>query len=317
MRILHDFKYERPSSLDAALTLMDRYGDKARPIAGGTDLVIGMKYRSMLQLVDGAKFSAASRAPEMTRPEVVISLSGLSELKGITKSKAPDALRVGPGTTMTEISASDAFPPALEALRDAATAMGSPLIRNRATIGGNLVHGRPAADSAVATVTLGGRLELASAKERRWVDAPEFFTGPGETVKRADELLVAVELTFGEGEGSAYLRQGSRRQLEIALASAAAWVRFDPASGVVSDARIGLGAVAPTPILAPNAASALIGTRPEAKSIAEAAAIARTDCKPIDDYRGSAAYRVELVEVLVRRALEIAVSRAQRGGDRS
>jgi carbon-monoxide dehydrogenase medium subunit len=309
MRILHDFKYERPSSLEAALSLMDEYGDEARPIAGGTDLVIGMKYRSMLQLADETKFSAAARAPELTRPEVVVSLSALSELKGITPEA--NVVRVGPATTMTEIAASDSFPPAVMALVDAAAAMGSPLIRNRATFGGNLVHGRPAADTAVATIALGGTLDLASARNRRRVDATEFFTGPGETVKRADELLVAIELRYGPDEGSAYLRQGTRRQLEIALASAAAWVKLDPSSGAVADARIGLGAVAPTPILAPNAAMWLVGKPPNDASLGEAAATARSEIKPIDDFRGSAAYRVEIVEVLVRRALERAVSRAR------
>jgi carbon-monoxide dehydrogenase medium subunit len=309
MRILHEFEYERPSSLEAALELMSRYRDRARPIAGGTDLVIGMKYRSILQLADESKFSAAARAPKVVRPDVVVSLSRAPELRGIAEQSS--AVRVGPAATMTEIAGSDAFPMALRALVDAAAAMGSPLIRNRATFGGNLVHARPAADTAVATLTLGGKLELASATRRRWVDVGDFFTGPGETVKADDELLVAIELPFGPDEGSAYLRQGTRRQLEIALAGAAAWVHLDPASGHVKDARIGLGAVAPTPILAPEAARSLHGKPPDTDNIAKAAAAARTEIKPIDDYRGSAAYRFEIVEVLVRRALAIAASRAR------
>jgi carbon-monoxide dehydrogenase medium subunit len=309
MRILHDFEYERPRNLDEALDMMSRYGDKARPIAGGTDLVIGMKYRSFLQLADETKFSAAARAPKIVRPEVVVSLSRLSELKGITIQSG--TVRIGPATTMTEIAESGDFPMALHALVDAAAAMGSPLIRNRATFGGNLVHARPAADTAVATLTLAGTLELASAKKKRSVDASDFFTGPGETVKKADELLVAIDLPFGPDEGSAYLRQGTRRQLEIALAGAAAWVKIDPASGNVRGARIGLGAVAATPILAPEAARSLIGKPPDKEHIAEATAMAKTEIKPIDDYRGSATYRIEVVEVLVRRALEIAVARAR------
>jgi carbon-monoxide dehydrogenase medium subunit len=309
MRILHDFEYKRPANLQAALMLMKEYGERARPIAGGTDLVIGMKYRSMLQLADETKFSAAARAPKLTRPDVVVSLAALPELRGITPEAK--AVRVGPATTMTEIAESGSFPPALMALVDAAAAMGSPLIRNRATYGGNLVHARPAADTAVATITIGGRLDLASVRDRRWVDATDFFTGPGETVKKPSELLVGIELPFGSDEGSAYLRQGTRRQLEIALASAAAWVKLDPSSGKVSDARIGLGAVAPTPILAPRAAKSLVGKPPNDETLGAAAATARSEVKPIDDYRGSAAYRVEIVEVLVRRALSTAVSRAR------
>ncbi|MGD8413679.1 MAG: xanthine dehydrogenase family protein subunit M [Candidatus Latescibacterota bacterium] len=309
MRILHEFDYERPRDLHAALELMARHGDRARPIAGGTDLVIGMKYRSILQLADAGKFSAASRAPKVTRPDVVVSLSGLSELKGIAVD--PDAVVIGPGTTMAEIARRDDLPAGALALVDAAAAMGSPLIRNRATIGGNLVHARPAADTAVAGITLGADLVLASTGGRRTVAAADFFTGPGETVKRPDELLVAIRLPQGPGEGSAYCRQGTRRQLEIALASAAAWVSLDPDSGEVSDARIGLGAVGPTPLLAPQAANTLIGSPPDADHISGAAAAARSEIKPIDDYRGSAAYRVEIVGVLVRRALETAVARAR------
>jgi carbon-monoxide dehydrogenase medium subunit len=288
---------------------MSRYGEKARAIAGGTDLVIGMKYRSHLQLADADKFSAASRAPKVTRPEVVVSLAGLPELKGITRQA--DSVTIGPGTTMTEIAKCNDFPVALMALVDAAAAMGSPLIRNRATIGGNIVHARPAADTAVASVTLGAKLVLANATGRRTVDVDQFFTGPGETVKTADELLVAIECSFGPNEGSAYLRQGTRRQLEIALASAAAWVMLDPATGEVGDARIGMGAVGPTPLLATDAAKALIGKPPNTENISAAAKAAHSEIKPIDDYRGSAAYRVEVIEVLVRRALELAVSRAQ------
>jgi CO/xanthine dehydrogenase FAD-binding subunit len=314
MRILHDFEYERPPDLHAALELLSRYGDRARPIAGGTDVVIGLKYRSMLQLADPDVFPAASRAPKLMRPDVVVSLADLADLRGIAVEG--DTVRVGARTTMTEIADSDHLPPALAALADAAGAMGSPLIRNRATIGGNLAHARPAADTAVATVTVGARYELASLEGRRWVEAPDFFTGPGETVKRPHELLTAVEMRHGRGQGSAYLRQGTRRQLEIALASAAAWVELDERTGQVTAARIGLGAVGPTPLLAPAAAKVLVGKRPDAETTLAAATAARSETKPIDDYRGSAAYRLELVEVLVRRAIEIAVSRARGEGGR-
>jgi carbon-monoxide dehydrogenase medium subunit len=314
MRILHDFEYQRPADLEAALELLSRHRDKARPIAGGTDVVIGLKYRSMLQLADPDVFPAASRAPKMMRPDVVVSLADLTELRGITAQT--DTVVVGARTTMTELATSQQLGPALAALTDAAAAMGSPLIRNQATIGGNLVHARPAADTAVATVTLGARYELASLEGRRWIDAFGFFTGPGETVKRPDELLTSIELPHGPGQGSAYLRQGTRRQLEIALASAAAWIELDESTGEVTGARVGMGAVGPTPVLAPAAAKALIGKQPDDEIVSAAAATARSETKPIDDYRGSAAYRLELVQTLVRRTIQMAVSRARGEGGR-
>ncbi len=318
MRILHDFDYRRPGTVEEALALLAEYGEKASPIAGGTDLVVYMKYRNMMQLVDGvgtpsARFPAASRVPAMQRPDVVVSISGLEELKTINTEN--DKVNVGPGITMTQLARITDLPKSLLALRDAARAMGSPLIRNRATVGGNIINARPAADSAIAIVALGGKLHLASAKEKRSVHASEFFTGPGESVRRADELLVAIELPCLPDEGSAYMRQGTRRQLEIALACVASWVRVDPGTGTVTSARICLGAVAPTPILAPKAAGSLIGKPPSDENIAAAAALAPAETRPIDDYRGSAEYRKEMIRVLVRRTLSLAVARATGKGE--
>ncbi len=329
MTIPYDFDYQRPRNLSEALELLEKHGSKASPLAGGTDLVVNMEYRSILQLVEGAgfreaKFPAARRVQPMQRPEIAISLADLTELCGVTVDK--DVLRIGPTTTMAQIAALGTaplystphpdIPQAVKALQDAAGVMGSPLIRNRATIGGNLINARPAADTAVAALALDGRLELASTKGNRWVKLSAFFTGVGTSVRRPDELLVAIEIPWSPNAGSAYLRQGTRRQLEIALVGAASWVRLDPASGTVADARIALGAVAPTPLLATHAASTLIHQKPTSDVLSAAAVAARNEAKPIDDYRGSAAYRLELIEVLVRRSLEVAVSRAGGQGGR-
>jgi CO/xanthine dehydrogenase FAD-binding subunit len=312
--ILHDFDYQRPGTLREALAILEEYGARASPLAGGTDLVVEMSYRSILQLVKGAgtataEFATAARVPAMRRPEVVVSLADLAELGGVSEGNG--VLRLGALTTMAEFAAQSDIPPAVWALQDAAGIMGSPLIRNRATIGGNLVHARPAADTAVAIMALNGRLQLANARESRWVDIFSFFTGPGQNIRRPDELLVCVELPCSPDTGSAYLRQGTRRQLEIALVGAASWLRLDPSSRVVSDARIALGAVAPTPVLATEAANSLVGRDPTPEALSSAAALAREEAKPIDDFRGSALYRLELIEVLVRRSLGIALSRVQ------
>lgn len=316
--ILHEFEYHRPRTLDEALSLLAGYGEKASPVAGGTDLLVNMKYRSMLQLVEGAgtsgaKLRAASQVPAMHCPAAVISLRDVPGLAGVRHDGA--VVWVGPMTTMAQIAADTGLPHGLLALADAAGIMGSPLIRNRATIGGNLINARPAADTAVAVLALGGALELVSAGGTRTVEARKFFTGPGKSVRRGDELLAGIVLQAQPGEGSAYLRQGTRRQLEIALVGAAAWLKIDPVTGMCADARISLGAVGPTPVLAGGAAKALIGRKPTAEAFAEAAKAARGEARPIDDFRGSAAYRKELAEVLVRRALERAASRAEKGRD--
>jgi carbon-monoxide dehydrogenase medium subunit len=315
--ILHDFDYRRPQTLGDALALLAEYGDRASPLAGGTDLVVNMKYRSILQLVEGAgsdqaRFPAARRVRPMVQPDVVVSLADLPGLDGVTE--ADDVWRVGPMMKMARFAERPDVPPAVCALRDAAGVMGSPLIRNRATIGGNLVNARPAADTAVAILALGGRLQLASAKGRRWVEVASYFTGPGMCVRRPDELLISIELPCSPTAGSAYLRQGTRRQLEIALVGAAAWIELDPVTGRVAAARIALGAVAPTPILALQAAGSLVGQEPAREVLDVAASLARQEARPIDDFRGSAAYRLELIEVLVRRSLERAVVRARGEG---
>jgi CO/xanthine dehydrogenase FAD-binding subunit len=315
MRILDDFEYLRPSTIEEALELLGELGAKASPLAGGTDLLCNMKHRSILQLVPGAgspqaKFKAAMRVPPIQKPEVLISLADLPELSGIKKEST--TYWVGPSSTMLEITQAAKAPAAMGALSDAAGIMGSPLLRARATFGGNLINARPAADTAIAALAIGGRLTMVNESTERVVAISDFFTGPGTSVRQPDELLVGIEFDWTDNQGSAYFRQGTRRQLEIALVSAAAWVSLDK-DGTIADARVAMGAVGPTPLLSPGAAGALKGSQPTPETIAHAAQAARGDAKPIDDFRGSADYRFEVVEVLSRRAIELAVSRAKGG----
>jgi carbon-monoxide dehydrogenase medium subunit len=319
MRILHDFTYERPQSLGEALRLLEKHGAGLAPLAGGTDLVVNMKMRGILQITENAgspaaRWPAARRVPAIQTPSVVMSLADLPKLRGVRGGRG--RVRIGPTTTMAELAAGAGLKPAVFAVRDAAAIMGSALIRNRATIGGNVINARPAADTAVALLALGARLELASRRERRTVDIAAFFTGPGRSVRRPDELLVGIEAPTGPGQGSAYVRMGSRKQLEIALVGAGAWLSIDKATRRIAAARIALGAVAPTPVLAPLAAAALVGKVADAEAFAAAGAAARSEVKPIDDFRGSARYRLELVDTLVRRALAAAASRALGKGGR-
>ncbi len=320
MPILYDFSYERPKNLADALALMAEHGNEARPIAGGTDVVVNMKYRGILQLVDGAgtegaRYPAARRVPPIDRPKVLVSLAELDDLVGV--SVADDTVTVGPRTTMTQFAAREELPAGVEALRDAASIMGSPLIRNRATIGGNLVNARPAADTAVALIALGAELTLANHQGSRQVNADEFITAPGKTVRKPDELVTSIEIPIGPVHGSAYLRQGTRKQLEIALVGVASSIKLDPESGAIADARICLGAVGPTPLLALQAGKEMVGEQPSPALFVRAAEVARSEAKPIDDFRGSAAYRLDLIEVMTRRTLETSVARAKgQGGGR-
>ena len=318
MIIPHEFTFLKPKELKEVLTLLDKYGERASLLAGGTDLIVNMKYRSILQLTpgagtQGAKYPAAKAVLPMHQPEVVISLNGLVELKGIIRNKFD--IFVGPTTTMTEISTCRALPPALGALQDAASCMGTPLIRNRATIGGNLVNARPAADGAVALTALRSRLKIESLQQERWEPSFQFITAPGCTTCRGNELITGIEIPLGPDQGSAYFRHGMRRQMEIAIAGSAVWIQLHPGSGTIADACICLGAVGPTPILALQAAEELKGRQADEKTADHVAKIARKEAKPIDDFRGSADYRLQLIEVLTRRAIREAVNRAQIKGD--
>jgi CO/xanthine dehydrogenase FAD-binding subunit len=319
MKILHEFSYARPGSLREALALLEEHGAALSPLAGGTDLVVNMKMRGILQVTEKggtpeAKWPAARRVPAIQTPGVVMSLAGLPALRGVRAGRG--RVRIGPTTTMAELAACADLPPALAAVRDAAAIMGSPLIRNLATIGGNVVNARPAADTAVALLALDAKLALASRSGKRDLPIASFFTGPGRSVRRADELLVGIEAPAARGQGSAYVRMGNRRQLEIALVGAAAWLQVEKRTRTITAARISLGAVGPKPLLALQAASELVGKRADAEAFGAAARTARGEVAPIDDFRGSAAYRLELVEALVGRALAQAAERALGKGGR-
>ncbi len=318
MRILNDFEYEQPRTLMDALVLLDQHRESARPLAGGTDVVVNMKYRSMLQLFQGAGtrdagFKAAGRVPPMDEPRVLVSLTAIEELY---ECRIEDgALVIGPLITMTRFANMSNLPESVMGLQDACAIMGSPLIRNRATIGGNLVNARPAADTAVALIALGAEIGLMSKDRSRIVDVAGFITSPGKTIKEPHEIIHYIKIPLRPLTGSAYLRQGVRKQLEIALVGAAAWIEIDAQKQVVRDARICLGAVGPTPIMAGKAAQSLIGQKPSSKLFDLCAKTAGKEAAPIDDFRGSAAYRVDLVEVLTRRAIEEAARRAGVSGD--
>ncbi|MDJ0762890.1 MAG: FAD binding domain-containing protein [Myxococcota bacterium] len=312
--IIDSFSYERPKSMQAALDLLDRHKARARVLAGGTDVVVNMTYRSYLQGFSNAgmakaRFPSVRRVAPIDTPEMLISLADVDGLGDI--SIGARAVRIGPCATMAALAGGDDFPLALAAIRDAAAIMGSPPIRNRATIGGNLVNARPAADTAVAAIAIGATLRLQAKAGERTLPADQFITAPGKTVRMPEELLVAIECPVGANQGSAYLRQGLRGQLEIPITCVAAWVALDANAETVTDARICLGAVGPTPLLAPNAAAVLVDASPSVERIARAADVAVTEAKPIDDFRASAGYRRDLVAVLTRRALTRAVQRAQ------
>jgi CO/xanthine dehydrogenase FAD-binding subunit len=194
----------------------------------------------------------------------------------------------------------------------AASRLGAPMIRNRATIGGNLVNARPAADLSPACMVLNARLKLKSVGGERQLSANEFFRGPGDAAIEPNELLVSLDIdTPTPWSGGAYIKLGARKALEISMVNVAVLLTLKAADGPIVDARIALGSVAPTPVRAYAAEEFLVGKEASNDVLLQAGKIGVGLCSPITDHRGSMEYRCMMIEVLTKRALEQALERAK------
>ena len=236
---------------------------------------------------------------KLLSPEVVISIgsSGLDYIK-----TEGDNLVIGAATTHTEIVRSALVREKAPLLAEATKNIGSPAIRNMGTIGGNLVNASPAADTAAALLALGARLKLVSANGERDIDVEAFFTGPGETVLQSNELLQEVVIPAqSAGSQWAWHKLGKRKADICSVISVAIALQMD--SGTCSQARIALGAVAPTPLLAKRAGGLLEGKQLDGALIEEAAKAASEETSPIDDVRATAWYRRRVSGTLVKRLL--------------
>jgi carbon-monoxide dehydrogenase medium subunit len=300
--LLPQFDVVEPESLAAALEALADPSATSRPLAGGTDAVPDLKREYDRRL----RFPALPAFRPGPFPERFVSLLRLEELRGVRRDDGGAVF--GPLATMRELADGAAATGALGALADAAAAVGSPQVRNRATLGGNLCNARPCADTAPAVVVLDAALTLASRGGRREVPAGAFFTGPGQTVLRPGELLTSVRVPPEAGAcGSAALKLGVRRAYEIAIVSAAAWVALE--GDRVREARVAFASVAPIPLRVGDVG--LAGRTPDEATLREAARAAAAQTRPIDDFRASAAYRRQAAEVLAFRVLARAVARAR------
>jgi CO/xanthine dehydrogenase FAD-binding subunit len=288
--LLPEFDFHEPTTVSKVCEIMGRLKEKARPLAGGTDLVVNMKKK-------------------LIRPEHVVSLAKIDDLKGIVQKNG--ILTIGACVTAAELAESDAVVKAFDAIAEGARVLGSPLVRNLATIAGNVVSARPAADLPPPLMACGARAVLVKASGERSVDLNDFFKGPGKTVMDSDEILTKIHIEVPQGRyGSSYFKLGVRQTLEISLVNVAAFISLDGPGGSIAKARIVLGSVGPTPIRAKSAEEVLKAQLPSDALLARAAEAASADAQPIDDFRGSAEYRRDMVGVLTRRALTAALDRA-------
>lgn len=210
---------------------------------------------------------------------------------------------LGSATIMADILKSDLVAKYGAPLHEAAGVFATPMIRNRATPGGNLVDASPAADTAPALLAMGAEMELRSLKGTRWVPLDEFFTGVNQTVRQPDELLISIRWKKPSEKGAGgFTKIGLRKGMVCSILSASVYVEKN-GDGTIHSARVALGAVAPKPIRAYEAETYLKGRKLNAETILEAGKLAARAASPIDDIRGSAGYRRSMSDVLVRRVL--------------
>lgn len=282
---MKNFSYFAPHSLDEALFLLEVHQQSAKILAGGTDLIVQMK--------DG-----------LMQPEVIIDVKHIPELNCI-ELKRDGTLSLGASVPLNKLLAYAATRQYFFILHQACSCIGSMQLKNRATVGGNICNAAPSADTAPALLCLGARALIANKAKQRSVPIGNFFQGPGKTALASDELLLGLEIPPIPGPAAGYyLRHTPRQDMDISVAGVAGLVTFADRGDTCSEARIALGAVAPTPIRVTSAEALLKGERLTDTNIGKAAEMTAAAATPISDIRSSAEYRHELVRVLTRRVLQ-------------
>ena len=282
------FDYHAPKTLAEAIALLQQHGDQAKVLSGGQSLLPLLKLR----------VGAAGH------------LIDIGRIPGLEYIKEEDGfLKIGGRTRESELEHSDLIRTKYPILHDTALVIADPLVRNRATVGGNLAHADPANDHPATMLALGAEVTATGAKGQRTIALDRFFTGIFSTALAADEILTEIRIPIPPPKsGGAYVKL-ERKVGDFATAAAAAQVTLG-AGGEIERAGIGLTAAGPTPIKATEAERFLMKKKPDAATIAEAARLAAGATAPTVDRRGSVQYKKEMARVLTARALTRAIERA-------
>ncbi len=287
---MHPIEYERPKTLDQAVALFAKHGENARPLAGGTDLLVQMR-------------SGRRSNPVVIDVKAIPALNAIDydPVKGLTLGAAAPCYRIYGDAGVREH---------YQGLIDVVEMIGGTPIQGRASVGGNLCNAAPSADVIPILIAYRAICHIIGPRGVRHVPVEEFCTAPGRNVLRPNEILVSLHLPPPPPHsGARYMRFIPRNEMDIAVAGAGVMVELDGEN--FKAARIALSSVAPTPLLVAEAAEALVGQPVNDDSIQVAADLAKAAAKPISDMRGTAEYRRHLCEVLTRRALTEAVERAR------
>jgi carbon-monoxide dehydrogenase medium subunit len=283
-------RYEAPETLERAAALLAAANGDARVLAGGTDLLVQMR-------------------TEIVEPELIVDIKRIAETRAVTEERG--GWRIGAAVTGAELKEHPRLKQVWPGVVEAANLIGSTQVQGRATLGGNLCNGSPAADSVPALIAAGAVATLVGPEGRRDVPVEEVMLGPRQLALRKGEIVASFWLPPRPARSSdAYLRFIPRTEMDIAVVGAGVSVTVDGA-GAISAARVSLGAVAARVLLVPEAAAAIVGSRLERAAQDRLEAAARAACRPIDDKRGTTEFRIEVAGVLARRAALIALDRAR------
>ena len=281
-------RFESPTTTKAAATLLASESGVAHVLAGGTDLLVRMKMGAI-------------------EPDLVVDIKRIESLR--TLKVAAAGVQIGAAVPAVRLSESDKLRSLWPGVVEAANLIGSDQIQGRCTVVGNLCNASPAADSVPALIAAGAKALVVGPKGKRRVSVEKVVLGPGRTSLARDEFIEAVVLPARTGKSAdAYLRFTPRTEMDIAVVSAA--INLTLSRGIVQSAKVVLGAVAPTAVIVPAAAKALIGTKLDDAALDKMVAACRAACNPIDDKRGTIAYRTKVAGVMARRAALIAYERA-------
>ncbi len=282
-------RYERPTSLKQASTLLAKEKGSAYVLAGGTDLLVRLR-------------------TGFIEPDLVVDIKRIPATREI--ASVAGGFRIGAAVTGAELGEHAKLKKAWPGVVEAANLIGSKQVQGRCTMTGNLCNASPAADSVPALVAAGAKAVIVGPKGKRTIPVEQVPVAPGKTSLKKGEIIESLLLPKRPPRsGDAYLRFIPRTEMDIAVVGVGISVTLD-AKGVCTDARVSLGAVAPTVLLVPEAAKALIGTKMDKAALDALAKACSAACRPIDDKRGTREYRIKVAGVLARRAAQIARKRA-------
>ena len=287
---LTEMRYEAPETLDAAIGLIGAETGVAKVFAGGTDVLVQMHL-------------------DQIEPDLIVDVKNIAEMREVVEQDG--SWRFGAAVTGKELMDNPEFNVAWPGVMDGVRLIGSVQVRGRATVGGNLCNASPAADSVPPMIAADAIASVVGPNGRREVPMAEIITGPRKTSLADGEIVVSFNLPKRPpNSGDAYLRFTPRTEMDIAVVGCGVNLTLD-SDGTCTAARVALGAVADRPLLAEDAANALIGTKVDDDALEQLAVAASAACNPIDDKRGTIEYRTEVAGVLAQRATTKALERAK------